>query len=201
KTYLERYREREVITADLERTFEEVTGRSLAQFFQQWVYQGGYPAFEVNYSWDSEHSMVKLKIKQTQQVDDLTPCFVTPIDLAFTIPLSDEAAKDQDTTATRTIAMRVISGEDGQIEQSFYLPLEREPVMIRFDPDGWLLKTLKFERSTQLIRYQLAHDADVLGRIEATEALGEAGDDESMEALKTALFNDAFWRVRVAAAQ
>ena len=48
---------REVITADLERTFEEVTGRSLAQFFQQWVYQGGYPAFEVNYSWDGEHSM------------------------------------------------------------------------------------------------------------------------------------------------
>ena len=201
KVYLERYREREVITADLERTFEEVTGRSLAQFFQQWVYQGGYPAFEVNYSWDGEHSMARVRIKQTQQVDDLTPCFVTPVDLAFTVPTSDEAAKDEHTTETRTIAMRVMSGEDGQVEQSFYIPLEREPVMVRFDPDGWLLKTLKFERSTKMMRYQFAHDPDVLGRIEAAEALGEDGSDESIEALKMAVFNDTFWGVRVAAAE
>ncbi len=201
KTYLERYREREVITADLERTFEEATGRSLAQFFQQWVYQGGYPAFEVNYSWDSEHSMAKLRIKQTQQVDDLTPCFVTQVDLAFTVPTSDEATKDEHVTETRTISMRVIAGEDGQVEQSFYIPLEREPLMVRFDPDGWLLKTLKFERSTKMMRYQLAYDPDVLGRIEAAEALGEDGSAESIEALKTALFNDAHWGVRMAAAE
>jgi aminopeptidase N len=201
KAYLERYREREVITADLERTFEEATGRSLAQFFQQWVYQGGYPAFEVNYSWDGEHAMARLKVKQTQQVDDLTPCFITPVDLAFTVPGSDEAAKDEHTTETRTIAMRIMSGEDGQVEQSFYVPLEREPVMARFDPEGWLLKTLKFERSPKMMRYQLAHDGDVLGRIEAAEALGEDGSAESIEALKTALFNDTFWGARAAAAE
>ncbi len=200
-TYIERYREREVITADLERTFEEVTGRSLTQFFQQWVYSGGYPAFEVTSSWDSEHHMAKIKIKQTQKVDDLTPCFVTPVDLAFTIPTSDEAAKSEHTTEARTVQMRVMAGEDGQVEQSFYFPLEHEPVMIRFDPDGWLLKTLKFERPAKMMRYQLAHDPDVLGRIEAAEALGEEADDESVQALTTALLNDAFWAARVAAAQ
>jgi aminopeptidase N len=201
KAYLERYRFREVITSDLERTVEEVTGRSLAQFFQQWVYQGGYPAFEVGYSWDGEHRLAKIRIKQTQQIDDLTPCFVTPVDLTFTIPISDEAAKDENTSETRTIPLRVQVGEDGQVESTFYLPLEREPVMIRFDPDGWLLKTLKFERSSKMMRYQLAHDADILGRIEAAEALGEQGGDENIQALQTALFNDAFWGVRVTAAK
>src|SRR3989440_3545143 len=200
KTYLERYREREVITADLERTFEDVTGRSLARFFQQWVYQGGYPAFEVNYSWDSEHSTARVKVRQTQQVDDLTPCFVTPVELAFTIPTSDEAAKDDNTTDTRTVTMRVMLGEDGQVEQSFYVPLERQPLMVRFDPDGWLLKTLKFERPAKMLRYQLAHDPDILGRIEAAEALGEEGDDESLDALKQILLTDNFWGVRNAAA-
>ena len=200
RTYLERYRTREVITADLERTLEEVTGRSLAQFFQQWVYQGGYPAFEVNYSWDSEHRMAKVKIRQTQKVDELTPCFVTPVDLAFTVPVSDEAAKDADTRETRTIPLRVMVGEDGQVEQSFYLPLEREPVMVRFDPDGWLLKTLNFKRSGKMLRYQLAHDRDTLGRIEAAEELGKEGDDESITALKQCLLHDAFWGVRAAAA-
>lgn len=198
--YISRYMEREVITADLERTFEEVTGRSLAQFFQQWVYQGGYPEFEVIYSWDDEHKMAKIKIGQAQKVDDLTPCFVTPVDLTFTIPVSDEAAKDDDTTDTRTIPLRVMLGEDGQAEQIFYIPLERQPIMVRFDPDGWLLKTLKWERPTKWLRYQLAHDPDSLGRIEAAEALGEEGSDENIEALKRSLLTDAFWGVRNAAA-
>ncbi|MGZ3625355.1 MAG: M1 family aminopeptidase [Ktedonobacteraceae bacterium] len=198
--YISRYREREVITADLERTFEDVTGRSLAQFFQQWVYSGGYPAFEVNYSWDSEHNMAKVKIKQTQHIDDLTPCFVTPVDITFTIPASDEAAKDDNTTETRTISLRAMVGEDGQVEQTFYMPLEREPLMARFDPDGWLLKTLKFERPSGMMRYQLEHDPDILGRIEAAEALGEVADDESITALKQSLLTDPFWGVRSASA-
>ena len=91
-------------------------------------------------------------------------------------------------------------GEDEQVEQTFFVPLERQPVMVRFDPGGWLLKTLKFERSARMMRYQLAHDSDMLGRIEAAEALGEAGDDESIEALKKALLTDAFWGVQNAAA-
>ena len=200
KTYLERYREKEVITADLERTFEESTGRSLAQYFQQWVYSGGYPEFEVSYSWDSERKLARIKIKQTQKVDALTPCFVTPVDLDFTIPTSDEAAKDEATKETITIPMRVIIGEDGQVEQSFYMPLEREPLMVRFDPEGWLLKTLAFERSTKMLRYQLANDPDTLGRSDAAQVLGEKNDEESFTALKTALYNDSFWGVRIAAA-
>jgi len=200
KTYLERYREKEVITADLERTFEESTGRSLAQYFQQWVYSGGYPEFEVSYSWDSEHKLARVKIKQTQKVDALTPCFVTPVDLDFTVPTSDEAAKDEATKETTTVPMHVIVGEDGQVEQSFYMPLEREPLMVRFDPEGWLLKTLTFERSTKMLRYQLVNDPDTLGRSDAAQALGEKSDEESFVALKTALYNDPFWGVRVAVA-
>ena len=96
--------------------------------------------------------------------------------------------------------MRVMVGEDGQVEQTFYMPLEREPLTVRFDPDGWLLKTLKFERPARMMRYQLEHDPDILGRIEAAEALGEVADDESITALKQSLLNDPFWGVRSAAA-
>ncbi len=198
--YILRYRERQVITTDMERTFEEVTGHSLAQFFQQWVYQGGYPEFEVDYNWDDEHKMAKVKIRQAQKIDDLTPCFVTPVDLAFIIPATDEAAREGETVDTRTIPLRVLVGEDGQVEQTFYFPLERQPIMLRFDPDGWLLKTLKWERPARMLRYQLVHDPDVLGRIEAAEALGEEGGDENIESLKQALLTDTFWGVRNAAA-
>ena len=80
------------------------------------------------------------------------------------------------------------------------MPLEREPLMVRFDPDGWLLKTLKFERSATMMRYQLEHDPDILGRIEAAEALGEIADDESITALKQSLLTDPFWGLRNAVA-
>lgn len=199
-TYLQRFRAREVVTSDLMRTLEEVSGRSLERFFQQWVHSGGHPELEMQYSWDSEHKLAKVKVKQAQQANELTPLFIMPIMLAFTIPASDEAARDEHTTETRTVTMQVTLGEDGQAEQSFYLPLEREPLMLRVDPDGWLLKTLNFERSTKQLRYQLAHDPDVLGRIEAAEALGNKNEPSSLEALTTAINNDPFWAVRAEAA-
>ncbi|QBD80888.1 hypothetical protein EPA93_34935 [Ktedonosporobacter rubrisoli] len=195
KAYLERYRTKEVITPDLQRTLEEVTGRSLEGFFQQWIYRGGYPEFEVEYSWESAQKLAKLTIKQTQKVDDLTPCFITPVELAFTIPTADNAQE------TRTVSLRIQVGADGQTEQACYVPLEREPLMIRFDPNGWLLKTLKFERSTQMLSYQLANDPDVLGRIEAAQGLSEKGEPEALEALSKALTSDSFWGVQVSVAE
>ncbi len=200
--YVERYRTHEVITPDLMRTLEETTGRSLERFFQQWLYGGGHPELDVSYSWNSEQKLAKLKIKQTQKVDELTACFSTPLDIAFTIPADDESKSEgQQTRMVSTKVMQVLLGEDGQVEQSFYLPLEREPLMVRIDPDGWLLKTLKFECSTTMLRYQLAQDPDVLGRVEAAEELGKRKEDVSLAALTTALNDDAFWGVRVAAAK
>jgi aminopeptidase N len=198
--YIERYRTKQVVTADLMRTLEEVTGHSLEQFFQQWVHGGGHPELEVDYTWDTERKLAKLKIKQAQKVDNLTACFYTPLDITFTVPATDEAAHDEHTKQVQTIAVQVQLGEDGQSEQTFYFPLEREPLMVRIDPDGWLLKTLKFERSARTLRYQLAHDPDVLGRIEAAEELAKHKDDTNIDALAHALNNDPFWGVRAAAA-
>ncbi|GCE04342.1 M1 family aminopeptidase [Dictyobacter aurantiacus] len=201
KAYVEKYRGKSVVTADLLRTLEEVTGHSLERFFQQWVHGGGHPELEVNYSWDIERKLAKVKVKQTQKVDELTACFYMPLDIAFTVPTSDEEAKKGDSTQTRTVTMQVQLGEDGQTEQSFYLPLEREPLLVRVDPDGWLLKTLKFERSNRMLRYQLAHDPDILGRVEAAQELAKQKDEDSLKALVSALNNDPFWGVRVTAAR
>ncbi len=87
-----------------------------------------------------------------------------------------------------------------QAEQSFYFPLPRRPFSVRFDQGGWLIKTLDFERPADMLRYQLAHDPDVLGRIEAAEALGRLGDPQSIAALETRLIDESFWSVRGAIA-
>ncbi len=50
KTYLERHQYKTVVTQDLVEIFEELSGRSLSQFFDQWVYLSGYPEISVKYS-------------------------------------------------------------------------------------------------------------------------------------------------------
>jgi aminopeptidase N len=187
--YAETNRGREVITADLERAIEEASGHSMARFFEQWVYRAGHPEFDVSYSWDGDHNLASLTVKQTQKIDEHHACFATPVDIAFTLPASDDA----DNGETTTSAFRV---QIEEAQQRFYFPLPRKPLAVRFDQGGWLLKTLSFGRPAELLRYQLTHDADVLGRIEAAEELGKLGDPKSVDALAAALLVDPFWGVR-----
>lgn len=195
--YAQRNTGREVITADFERALEEATGRSLAQFFEQWVYKAGHPEFNVSYAWDDERRMAKLTVRQTQQVTEQTPLFVTPVDLAFFVPASDHASPDD----AAQIAPKVFRVTVDQAEQTFYLPLARRPFGVRFDYGGWLIKTLTFDRPPELLRFQLWHDADVRGRIEAAEALGKLADAQSVATLEAALLAEPFWAVRAAIAR
>lgn len=193
QTYVRQNKGREVITADLERAFEEATGRSLARFFEQWVYGAGHPDFKVCYSWDNEQRMAKVTIRQTQQVDDKTALFATPVEIGFMVP-NTEAARADDRKVSATLqTFRVTIDQESQ---TLYFPLPRRPFSVRFDQGGWLIKTLDFERPSELLRYQLRHDPDVLGRIEAAQALGKLADVESVAALEQALLAEPFWSVQ-----
>ncbi len=194
--YAQRNQGREVITADFERAHEEASGRSLAQFFEQWVYKAGHPEFKVGYSWDDERKLAKLSVRQTQTVNEQTPVFVTPLDLAFFVPQSDDEKPDGDGFMQPQV-MRV---QLEQAEQTFYIPLARRPFGVRFDYGGWLIKTLEFEAPADMLRFQLRRDPDTNGRIEAATALGEKGDPDSLAALEEALFSESFWGVRQAIA-
>ena len=196
--YTRRNAWREVITADFERALEEASGRSLGQFFEHWLYRAGHPQFKVSYSWDDQRKMAKLSVTQTQKVSETTPIFVTPVDIGFMVAQSDDADPEAEEQQATLVTFRATIEEQAQ---TFYFPLERRPFSVRFDQGGWLIKTLDFERPGELLRYQLRHDTDALGRIEAAEALGKLADPTSVEALVTALKTERFWAVRAAIAE
>ncbi len=187
--YARQNRGREVITADLERAIEESTGKSMARFFEQWVYRGGHPDFEVNYEWDGDNKLARVTIKQTQKIDELTPLFTIPVDLAFTLETKGKCE-------TKSFTMTV-----SRDNEMFVFPLDRKPVLVRFDPYGWVLKMVKFDRPAPMLRWQLANDDDPMGRLEAAEALAKQNDPESVQALIAALNGDDFWAVRAEAAR
>ncbi len=194
--YARRNQGREVITADFERAHEEASGRSLAQFFEQWVYKAGHPEFKVSYSWDDERKLAKVSVRQTQEVTEQTPLFVTPLDLAFFVPEGD----GEPSNAEGFVTPQVIRVQLEEVEQTFYITLARRPRAVRFDYGGWLIKTLEFDTPAEMLRFQLRRDPDINGRIEAATALGEKGDPQSLEALEQALLAEQFWGVRQAIA-
>lgn len=176
-----------VDTHDFEIAIREATGKNLDWFFQQWVYLAGWPDFEVAQEWNGEAKQLKLTVKQTQKAEGLRPTFRVPVEIGIT------------SESGSAIAYTVWCDAP---EQNFYFPCETKPALVKFDKDSVLLKTLKFERPVEMLRYQLRNDPDVVGRVEAAEALAEKKDEAlgSIPSLIEALGKDKVHQVRAAAA-
>ena len=78
KTYLERNALKSVVTEDLNRVIEEITGRSFDPFFDQWVYHARHPELKVSYRWDEATKLARVGVAQTQEVDEDVVLFSFP---------------------------------------------------------------------------------------------------------------------------
>lgn len=175
---------RTVETADLRIAIEEATGQGYNWFFDQWLHHGGHPDFEVSWRWDDETNTARVQVKQTQKVDDTTPIFRTSVDLEF--------ASAQGMT-TRRIQIT-------KADETFHFQLAERPTRVCFDPQDWVLKTLKFEKSKEELLDQLRQDQHLICRVQAAQALAALTTDEDVEsALIQAAKADSFWAVRQAA--
>ena len=109
-------------TTDFQSICEQVSGRELDNFFQQWVYQPaipdyhfGYFAFETDSGWITDLQLL--------QVQTTYPLFQTDIDVRFLF-------------ADDSITFR-LSNDQGKQNYRFVLPAE--PQQCRLDPDNWII--------------------------------------------------------------
>ena len=144
-----------VVTDDLRKAFEESSGEDLGWFFEEWVYKAGYPELEITQQWDDATHRLHLVVEQKQTVDDNTPLFRMPADVEFTTPAG-------------RIRRRI---EFSHARDDFYFPLDREPLMTRFDPEHHILDTVKFPKPVAELIYQVRNDPAAPGRIWATNQL------------------------------
>ncbi len=170
-----------VETADFRTAIEEATGRGLNWFFDQWIYHGGYPEFEVAYEWDDRQKTVRLTVKQTQQLDELTPLFRMPVEIELVTP-------------GETVRQRILVSK---AEETFHFALKQRPRRVCFDPQDWILKKLTFEKSQQEWLDQAAHDAHLICRVRAVRGLAKFDKDQDvLAALAKVAAGDKFWGVR-----
>ncbi len=173
-----------VESADLREAIEASTGRGLNWFFDQWIHHGGHPEFEASYRWDSDEKLVRLTVRQTQTVTDLTPLFRVPVEIEVVTPSE---------TITRKITI-------AKAEETFSFAVAQRPRRVVFDPQDWILKKLSFTKSKQEWIDQLAHDEHMIPRVRAAGQLAEFKPDaDARDALIAAAKSDPFWAVRQAA--
>jgi aminopeptidase N len=174
-----------VTSADLRDAFESETGRDFHEFFDQWVYGAGVPQFRVSYSYDSTTRELTLRSEQTQPIDSMTGIFDVDVDVKV---LTDKGAVH---------GLMLVHGRNSTLTLSLPAP----PRAIRWNDGGWILEAHDFPRPTVMLRYQLEHDDDVIGRLEAVALLSERPSERIAAAsVAHAARAVAFWAVREAAA-
>ena len=183
--YLRTHPYQSVTSADLRRSLEENSRRDLSRFFAQWVYGAGVPAFRVAFAFDSIAKEVALTAVQVQPRDSLTGLFDADVDV--------EVHTDSG-VVTQLVAVR---GETTAVK----IPVPAPPRSVRWDVGDWLLDVSDFPRLTSMLVWQLEHDPDVLGRIEAIDVLASRveADGEARSALARAARRDSLWMVRARA--
>ena len=162
--YLEEFKYKPVVTEDLQQVFEATTGQQLGWFFDQWVFKAGFPELRVRSFYHATTQSLTLEVTQTQSAEAMTP-------LVFRLPVEIEIA-----TATGERTERI---EITQRSQRFTFKLDGKPLMIRFDKGARILKKLDFPQPASMLKYQLTHSSDSIGRIEAAQALSRLSDRES----------------------
>lgn len=138
------------ITTEQFRDFcEQISGKNLDAFFQQWIYGSGAPFYR--YMWNSEPSAdgkgfdVNVALKQAQTTGTI---FQMPIDVTI-VTASGE----------RTMVV-----ENTQVSQFFTLHVDEKPVDIILDRDNWILKQVEVITLPQLAlqSYILTNSAGVI---------------------------------------
>lgn len=119
RQYYARHRDGTALTDDLRAVMEEVSGRSLGTFFEQWLERPGYPVIEVA----TEATADGLRVRLDQVQGDYAPRFEVPVDVQV---IWDGG------TIRRTVQLDGAGAE---------IVVEGAPADARvvLDPDGWLL--------------------------------------------------------------
>ncbi|HPC35522.1 MAG TPA: M1 family aminopeptidase [Candidatus Marinimicrobia bacterium] len=118
-------------TADFQKKCEEIYGRNLDWFFEQWVYGVGQPHYQVN--WQAyRHLANSWKIKVAiSQIQTSATIFRMPLTLLFSDGLND-------TTFTITDSLET---------QYFSFFCNFKPDSIVLDPENWVLKNVNYFNS------------------------------------------------------
>jgi aminopeptidase N len=199
-TYLQQHAFDNATTDDLRQAVLDATGENLDWFWDEWMYQAGYPEFTVAASYDASSHRLTLTVKQTQADSAAAdtagggPRFTTPA--VFRMPVTIRIATSGGT------ADLVRRFDLSAREQTLTIDsLSAAPTMVIFDDGNAILKRLTFEEPTPWLLAQLRRDPDLWNRNWVIGQLGgRPADTLAARALAEAATGADYFLTRVQAA-
>ncbi len=143
-----------VDTHDFMKAVKDVSGKNMDWFFDQFIFKPGHPVFDISYSYHPAGQTINLTIKQTQDRSLGTPIYQLPVVIGIT---TAEGKKHHEIWLSKEA-------------ETFHLPVDGKPLMVRFDEGNWLLKEWTFSKSKEELSYQSQND-DLIGRNWASDQL------------------------------
>jgi len=119
RQYYDLYKNSNALTGDFARVMEEVSGKDLSTFFNQWIYKGGHPKISGTWHYDLDSKTLFLELNQEQ-----TGSF-------FKFPL-DIGLGSGPTHEVKTVVF-------DKKTKSFKFDWPSKPSQIVLDPNTWLL--------------------------------------------------------------
>lgn len=141
---------------ELRMAFEDVTGKDLNWFFDQWYHQAGHPDLLLTYDYDADLHEIIVSVEQQQDPENHAPVFVLPVMLSVYNAAGNESIHEI------TIDQR---------EQEFRIPFEQRPALIVFDSDDRLLYTKTERKSIEEYQHQYEWSKAYRHRWDAIEGI------------------------------
>ena len=176
--YLTRNKQTSVEISRLRAAFEETTGEDLMWFFNQWFLQRGHPELHITHTY--ANSQVTLRVQQVQ--DTLfQPVYRLPVTVAVW------TGSNQPTEYRITIT---------KADQTFVLPANQKPTLVKFDNESQLLAQFDEERTQDELIFQFYHAQGYQQKAEVLELLQNKTAELAVSSLLRNALNDKFWALR-----
>jgi aminopeptidase N len=118
------YKHGTAVTEDFKYIAENISGKNLDYFFDQWIYGRNYPKYNVTWGYTMNSSEeYNLDINISQQTNSDPAFFTMPIELKITTEKGDT----------------LINVFNNAQQQSFNFLLNAKPTGFQFDPNNWIL--------------------------------------------------------------
>jgi aminopeptidase N len=156
---------------------EEVSGKDLTWYFNQWYFGSGHPKLNINYSYQQEKKQAMVVVKQTQNTGKI-----------FRIPTYIDIYHGKNKSRNMVWIENAID--------TFYFTSETKPDLINFDSDKVLLAEKTENKNLDNYIHQYYHSGNYMDRREAVDFCGRKIDDPKAKALLLDAFADSFHGIR-----
>ena len=160
---------------------EEVSGKDLNWFFNQWYFGSGHPKLNITYGYNNAARKASVIVQQTQEGDKL-----------FTMPVAIDVWNGS--TPTRYNVWMKNKAD------TFLFDASSQPSLINFDADKYLLADKTENKTLDDYLFQYNHAANYVDRREAIDAAAKAQAEVSGVQIMMAALKDKYAPLRTYAA-